>query len=111
MATTKYREGSQGAAEQKYKRTFLIVAGVIWLIIILLIAGIIPSYIGDRAAAVGLRGLAILFVLISYAAIYFHDRLEPKNSQLDWLPAVIIVAFLIVGILTAVGFNFDLAGI
>lgn len=110
MATTKYREGSQGAAEQKSRRNFLIGAGIVYFLIILLILAI-PNYLRDAARRAGTAWIGVILILVSYAGILFHDHIEPKKSSLDWLPNALIVVCLVLGILTAIGFNFDLAGL
>lgn len=105
---TKFREGSQGAAEAKEGKIILIVFGVITLLVLLLMfvipsdyrlfvkrAGFIPNLIG-----------AIL-ALGSYAVYYVTIKQERDST---WMG---VLWFLLLGggFVTAAGFNFDYFGI
>ncbi len=109
MSQTNYRPGSMGAAEKKSTKKFLIGAGVVYLIILLLLWGVIPTYMHQyfKRADFLLNLIGIIAILGSFYMIYSATKKgEAKVSYI--IGAFILLAF---GICCACGFNFDLHGI
>lgn len=103
-----FRESSMGAADQKSDKTFMIVAAIIYLLIILTLLGVWNTFFHgyyDRAPAIA-NVLGILCIIASYGALY-----TSSNSG-KWGWRLFIIGILLVGgIALACGFNFDLKGI
>jgi RsiW-degrading membrane proteinase PrsW (M82 family) len=111
LIMTTFRKGSMGAADEKDRKKVLIGAAVIY-VFILLCFFVLPFYTKDVAKRAGAipNVLGTVFVLFSYACLYFENWFESKKTGNDWRP-ILIAAFLILGLLTIGGFNFDLRGL
>jgi predicted Abi (CAAX) family protease len=106
-----YRPGSMGAAEQKSAKTFSIVAGVIYLLIILCLVAF-PVHTRDffaRASTVA-NVVGIALIVVSYIMILLSSEviMPSQSGHWYWISVVVLLAL---GFALACGFNFDLAGL
>src|SRR5688572_12239975 len=102
------RKGSMAAADAKSNKTFMIVAGIIYLAIVLLLVGVGDTFLGRYASRAPLLANAagIVFIILSYLYLY-----TSVNSEKWVLKTIVIAGLLIFGICLACGFNFDQFGI
>lgn len=105
---TEFRKGSMGAADQKSSKTFLIVAGGVYLLILLVLFVFNTDLhkFALRAGAI-LNILGFIMIVASYGVLYMAAKKE--TGKAGYIAAIAIL--LILGICTACGFNFDYFGI
>ena len=107
---TDWRPGSMGEREWRTWKILRYVLAGVYLILILLfyVFNTDANFLQEKAGPVwGLIGM--LFILLSYAVLYFHDGFSAWVKSAGWT-AFIIVALLVLGLLTAIGFQGDLSG-
>lgn len=106
-----YREGSQGAAEQKANKTFVLVAGIIYLLVVLCFVAF-PTYMRDcfQRAPLIVNILGLAMVGGSYFMVYNSSEqiLPSQSGHWYWIVCVLL---LVLGLCLSCGFQFSLDGL
>lgn len=105
MSKRVYRPGSDGAAEQKSNRNFVIAAGVIYLLVLLAFTVFNTDMkVLFLAASTPWKIIGLAGVGVSYFLVYdSHAQVLPEQSgHWYWIAAVALLAF---GLLSLIGWN------
>jgi uncharacterized integral membrane protein len=105
MSKRTYRPGSQGAAEEKSNRIFVLAAGVIYLLVLLSFT-VFNTDMKDLflVASTPWKVVGFASVGVSYALVFnSHAQVLPEQSgHWYWIGTVVLLA---VGLLSLIGWN------